>query len=63
MASYYIKTSKEPVSLSIQEKMNFIKKVDGTSFTPHKKTVGKINTSKPTSNVFLSNLDTLFQNS
>jgi hypothetical protein len=43
--------------------MNFINKVHGTSYAPHKKTAGKLNTSVPTSNVFISNLDTLFQNS
>jgi len=64
MADYYIKkTSTEPASLSIQEKMNFINKVHGTSYAPHKKTAGKLNTSVPTSNVFISNLDNLFQNS
>jgi len=43
--------------------MNFINKVHGTSYARHKKTAEKLNTSVPTSNVFISNLDTLFQKS
>jgi len=51
MASYYIKNQHRTYVTLNSRKDNFINKVHGTSYAPHKKTAGNLNTSVPTSNV------------
>jgi hypothetical protein len=61
MASYYIKNQHRTyVTLNLR-KDNFINKVHGTSYAPHKKTAG--NHFCTNFKCVISNPDTLFQNS
>jgi hypothetical protein len=61
MASYYIK-NQHRTCITLNSRKDELYK-QGAPRAPHTKSAGKLNTSVPTSNVFISNLDTLFQNS